>query len=586
VRRLAAASLGALLAYGFPQPSTLAQTTAVRFERVNIAAGLDFTHTNGASAEKYLVETMGSGGAFLDFDNDGWLDVFLVDGGSFADARTDARAGHRLFRNRGNGTFDDVTAESGLRRSAYGMGACAGDVDNDGRTDLYITSAGAAALYRNTAAGFVDVTAAAGAGSASWGTSCGFLDADRDGHLDLFVTNYLDAGRANNRFCGDSNKRLRVYCHPLVYQPQASTLYRGDGKGRFTDVSTRSGIAKFRGNGLGVAIADYDDDGWPDVFVANDAVPNFLFHNESASLKPRAEADRILFSEVALASGVAVARDGKPRAGMGTDFGDYDGDGRLDLVVTNHEFETHSLFHNEGQGLFADATVEAGLSAATRPFVGFGAVFFDYDNDTRLDLAIVNGHVVDNTALVRPGSSHAQRRLLFNNRPLGVAQGAPSRVEGRGGRFVETGSQSGFDVASVGRTVIAGDIDNDGDLDLLVTNNGGAADLLRNDGGSRQNALVLKLIGSTANRDGLGARVRAVVGSAPQVREVKSGTSYLGQSDLRLHFGLGSATRVDRLEIRWPGGRTEPLSAIAANQIVTIREGEGIVDRKPFARGR
>jgi hypothetical protein len=577
MRRLAVASLGAVLVFGLPQRPTLAQTAGVRFEKVNAAAELDFTHTNGASAEKYLVETMGSGAAFLDFDNDGWLDMFLVDGGSFADARIAARAQHRLFRNRGNGTFEDVTAKSGLRHGAYGMGACAGDVDNDGRTDLFITSAGADALYRNTAAGFVDITAAAGVGSALWGTSCGFLDADRDGNLDLFVTNYLDAGRTNNRFCGDPDKRFRVYCHPLVYQPQTSMLYRGDGKGRFTDVSAGSGIGKVRGNGLGVAIADYDDDGWPDVFVANDAVPNFLFHNDSVSQKPRAEADRILFSEVALASGVAVARDGRPRAGMGTDFGDINGDGRLDLVVTNHEFETHSLFRNEGQGLFADATVEAGLSAATRPFVGFGAVFFDYDNDTRLDLAIVNGHVVDNTALVRPGSSHAQRRLLFHNRPFGVAQV---------GRFVETGGQSGFDTAGVGRAVIAGDVDNDGDLDLLVTNNGGAADLLRNEGGSRRNALLVKLTGSTSNRDSLGARVRAVAGSVSQVREVKSGTSYLGQSDLRLHFGLGSAARADRLEIRWPNGRTESIGAVAANQIVTIREGQGIVDRRPFARGR
>jgi hypothetical protein len=534
----------------------------VTFTDVAASAGLHFTHINGASPDKHLVETMGSGGLLFDFDADGNLDVFLVDGGSLVDAQTAARASHRLFRNRGDGTFEDVTARAGIRHRDYGMGACAGDVDGDGWVDLYITNLGPNILYRNNGNGtFTDVTHQAGVGLALWSTSCAFLDADRDGDLDLFVTNYLQADRTINPYCGDPQRRVRVYCHPLNYKPLPNVFYRNSGKGIFTDASEQTGVAALRGNGLGVAIGDYDDDHWPDVFVANDAVPNFLFRNDAGRR----------FVEVALPAGVAVARDGKARAGMGTEFADYSGDGHLDLVVTNHEFETHSLFRNEGRGLFTDATVESGIGPATLPYVGFGVAFFDYDHDSALDLAIVNGHVVDNTALVRPGSSHAQRKLLLR-------QVAPRR-------FAEVGRSagSGFERNGVGRSLAAGDIDNDGDVDLLVTNNGGAVELLRNDGAGGA-SLVLRLIGTKSNRDALGARVRLEVASRAQVREVKSGASYLGQHDLRLHVGLGSAVRVDRLEICWPSGAVETLTGVAANQIVTIREGAGIVDRRPFRR--
>ena len=534
----------------------------VRFARIAAAAHLEFTHVNGASAEKHLAETMGSGGLFFDYDSDGWLDIFLVDGGSLSDARAAARARHRLFRNTGGGSYQDVTTASGIRHTAYGMGACAGDYDNDGRVDLYVTSLGPNTLYRNTAKGFVDVTAAARVGTPLWSTSCAFADFNRDGFLDLFVVNYLDAGPDNNRYCGDPRRALRVYCHPLNYQPQPVLLYQNDGKGGFRDATAAAGLGGARGNGLGVVVADYDADGWPDVFVANDAVPNFLFRNDGKGG----------FRDVGLLAGVAVARDGKARAGMGTDFGDYDGDGRLDLVVTNHEFETHSLFRNEGGGLFADATVQSGLSAATRPFVGFGTVLFDYDNDARLDLAIVNGHVVDNTAMVRPGSAHAQRRLLFRN--------------GGSGRFEEKSREAGpgFDAVGVGRTLVSGDIDNDGDLDLLVTNNGGAADLLRNDGRNRGAALLVKLVGTTSNRDAIGARVRATAGGRTRLAEVKAGSSYLGQNDLRVHLGLGTATRIERLDITWPGGQTEVLRDVPANQIIVVTEGRGITGRTPLVR--
>jgi hypothetical protein len=539
----------------------------VTFENVATSVGIAFTHINGASPEKFLAETMGSGAAFLDYDNDGWIDLFVVDGGSIAAAGKSA-AQHRLFHNEGKGIFKDVTPASGIVHREYGMGACAGDVDGDGRTDLYITNYGPNALYRNAGNGtFTDITRAARVGLDGWSTSCAFLDVDRDGDLDLFITNYLDAPPGKNPFCGDPQRRIRVYCHPLNYTGMPSVLYRNDGKGVFTDVSADAGIARFVGNGLGVAVGDYDDDGWPDVFVANDAVPNFLFHNEGG---PSTALRAGRFSEVALAAGVAVGRDGKPRAGMGTEFADYNGDGRLDLVVTNHEFETHSLFRNDGKGSFSDASVEAGIASPTLPFVGFGVAFFDADNDGRLDLSIVNGHVIDNTAVFRAGSSHAQRRLLFQN------------TNGR--RLSEVSRQAGpgFAVQTVGRTLITGDIDNDGDVDLVVTNNGGPLEVLRNNAARDRHALAVRLAGVRSNRNGIGARVTITAQGRTQVREVKSGSSYLGQNDLRVYFGLGDVTRVERIDVRWPTGEAETIRDVAAEQIVTVTEGKGVTARTAF----
>ena len=551
-----------LLALGWLQSTANVAQRPVTFENVAAATGISFTHTNGTSPDKYLVETMGSGGVLFDYDNDGLVDLFLVDGGSIADATVNSRARHRLYRNVGKGAFKDVTEASGIRHREYGMGACAGDVDNDGRVDLYVTNYGANELYRNGGNGtFTDAARSALVGAPGWSTSCAFFDMDGDGDLDLFVTNYLDAPKSNNRFCGDAQKRIRVYCHPLVYPSVPNVLYRNDGKGIFTDVTSAAGLSKYLGNGLGVAVGDYDDDGRPDVFVANDSVPNFLFHNEGGGR----------FTEVGLLAGVAVARDGKPRAGMGTEFADYDGDGKLDLVVTNHEFETTSLFHNDGRGTFVDVTLEAGISASTLPFVGFGVAFLDTDNDADLDLSIVNGHVIDNTATFRAGSTHAQRKLLFQN------------TNGR--RFAEVGRQSGsgFSRDDVGRTLLVGDLDNDGDLDIVVTNNGGPVEVLRNNGGTGRNSIEIRLVGSRSNRDGLGSRITVTAGGRTQVREVKSGSSYLGQNDLRAHVGLGEATRVDRIDLRWPSGTTETISGVPANQIVTLTEGKGITGRSPYS---
>src|SRR4030095_11959098 len=465
------------------------------------------------------------------------------------------RAQHRLFHNTGGRTFVDVTERSGIRHREYGMGACAGDVDGDGRPDLYITNHGPNALYRNRGDGtFVDVTSLARVGDPRWSASCAFADLDRDGDLDLWVVNYVNADRAHNPFCGDARAGVRFYCHPLRYEPLPNTVYRNDGNGIFTDVSAGSGVGALRSNGLGVVVSDYDSDGLPDVFVANDTMPNFLFRNTG----------NLRFAESGLASGIAFGADGKARAGMGSDTGDYDGDGHLDLVITNLDFEMHTVHRGLERGLFAYSTVESGVGYPTLPFVGFGVAFLDFDNDAQLDIAIANGHILDNAPQFRAGSTYAQRKLLFRNTNLR--------------RFVGVGRPMGPARAAttVGRGLATGDIDNDGDLDLLVTNNGQDVELLRNDGGNRANALTVRLRGAGRNAGAIGARVRLTSGARRQIPDVKAGSSYLSQNDLRAHFGLGDAVRADRIEVLWPSGRIEAVAGVSANQIVTIEEGAGI----------
>ncbi len=566
---------GAMSATPPSQPSPNAPVRLPMFRDVARTVGLDFVHINGASEQRFLPEILGSGGLFLDVDNDGWLDVFLVDGGSIADATVAGRARHRLYRNRGNGTFEDVTAASGIRHREYGMGACAGDYDNDGLIDLYVTNVGSNQLYRNAGHGrFTEVPNAGGADPNLWSTSCAFLDIDRDGDLDLFVTNYVDALVNKNPFCGIAGPPpVRDYCHPLMYPPSHSVLYRntgpstplGAGKKSFEDISTSSGVAALRGNGLGVAVADVDDDGWPDVFVANDAMPNFLFHNNADGT----------FTDIAGVSGVAVTSDGKAKAGMGTAFADFGGNGRLGLIVTNHEAEMHSVFLNVDGAIFSDVTMRSGVGPTTRPYVGFGVAFFDCDNDTDLDIAIANGHVMANVSSLRGGGKFAQRNLLLRNSD---------------GRFENVTNQAGpgFSIELVSRALAAGDIDNDGDLDLLVTNNGAGVNLLLNEGlaeaAGRANAMLIRVIGTKSNRSGIGTRLTLTTGGRRQLREVQSGSSYLTQNDLRAHFGLGAANRSERLEIRWPSGATEVVQDLPANHVITVREGEGVIGRVPLAR--
>ena len=554
--------LGSALGAALAMASASSTETTVRFVDATRDAGIAFQHINGASPDKHLVETMGSGAAFFDYDNDGWIDLFLVDGGSLADAAVARRARHRLYHNRGNGTFEDATMRSEIAHREYGMGACAGDYDNDGWVDLYITNFGPNTLYRNRGDGtFADVTSTARVGSPLWSTGCAFADLDRDGDLDLFVTNYVDAKATHSPFCGNAARKTRFYCHPLIFNPLPNLLYRNDGMGVFTDISMASGVGALTGNGLGVVVTDYDGDRWPDVFVANDSVPNFLFHNTGGR-----------FAEVGLASGVAVAIDGKARAGMGVDAGDYDGDGRFDFVVTNLDYETHSLFRGLDKGLFAYATSEAGIGFATLPFVGFGAAFVDVDNDAQLDIAVANGHIMDNAPEVRSGATYAQRNLLFRN--------------SSGRRFTEIGRSAGpgFALEKVSRSLATADVDNDGDVDLLISNNGQTADLLRNDGGKGGNAVLVRVVGVASNRDGIGTQLRLTAAGRTQLREVRAGSSYLGQNDLRQHIGIGSATRIDSLEVRWPSGRTDTLTSIPVNHVVTIREGGGVIQATPFAR--
>jgi len=553
--RAAACAAAVLIAV---QPAGGQGAGFVRFEDVAREVGLDFHHERGSTDERHLMEIMGGGGLFLDADGNGRPDVFLVDSGSLVDPAI--QAAHRLYLNRGDGTFEDVSVGAGLVHKGYGVGACAADVDNDGRTDIYVTSVGPNVLYRNRGDGtFRDVTAGAGVAGDAFSASCAFADVDRDGDVDLFVVNYVDARIDNAVFCGDAAKQIRIYCHPLTFDPLQDVLYRNEGDGTFTDVTVEAGIAPHRGNGLGAVFADYDDDGWVDLFVANDNTPNFLFHNDGDGT----------FTEMALLSGVAVASDGMPRAGMGTDFGDFDGDGDLDLFVTNHELESHTLFRNIGDGLFEDVTFPSGVGRATLPFVGFGTGFLDLDNDRDLDLAIVNGHVMNSPEHFRPGATEEQPNLVLRN-------------DGHG-RFEDVTEESGgMARPGISRTLAAADVDDDGDLDLLVTNNGGAPELLRSSG-AQGRAVLLRLIGTRSNRDAIGARVRLTAGGVTQVREVRAGSSYLGQHELRVHVGLGEAAAIDRLEIRWPSGDVEIVEGGAPGMLLTITEGRGITGRATLA---
>jgi len=531
----------------------------VSFSNVTSEAGINFRHENGASPDKYFPEIMGGGVLIFDYDNDGWPDVFFVNGGSFVDAAAAGRARHRLYHNDGGGTFTHVSESSGVGISGFGMGACAADYDNDGWTDLYVTSLGPNRLYRNTGDGrFEEVTDHAGTASPAWSTGCAFGDIDNDGDVDLYVANYVNFTADDNKDCGFGD--VRSYCHPNVYRGVGDVLYRNEGDGTFTDVTRDAGVFGLDGNGLGVVFGDYDQDGWTDIYVANDSVPNFLFHNTGAGV----------FEEVGFWAGVAVGITAKPLAGMGTDMGDVTGDGLPEIFVTNLDLETHTLYENLGAGLFDDVTLQSGVGEATLPFVGFGAAFLDYDNDMDLDVVIANGDVDDNVGRLSDTKTYEQPNLLLEN-------------DGTG-KFREAGPSSGpaFTTAKPSRGLAVGDLDNDGDLDILISNVGESPDLLRNDGGNLGNALLVRTVGTTSNSDGIGAVLRLSVGDSVLVREVRAGSSYLSQNDRRIHFGLGREERIDQLEIQWPSGMMDIVRDIEANQILTVREGEGIVERLPF----
>ncbi|NKB69361.1 MAG: hypothetical protein GKR89_20000 [Candidatus Latescibacteria bacterium] len=512
----------------------------IRFTATDREAGLDFHHQNGARGDYYYVETFGAGAAFLDFDGDGWQDIYLIDGGPLNDP-TAAPTTNRLFHNNGQGHFTPVAAAAD---TGYGMGVAAADYDNDGDQDLYITNFGPNALYRNDGQGqFTEVTATWNAGDIRWGTSCAFLDYDSDGDLDLFIANYVDFALDANILCQQGGHR--AYCPPDQYEPTLDLLYRNDGD-RFTDVSHQSGIT-VAGRGLGIALSDYDLDGDTDIYVANDGTMNVLYRNDGDH-----------FAEVSLQAGVRYDRHGRAEAGMGVDFGDYDNDGDADLFVTNFAYETNSFYHNQGQGRFRHFTQRLGLVQSSFRSLGFGTKFHDYDNDGDLDLFVANGHVADNIALFDSAQTYAQAdQLLRNDQRQG---------------FTDITASLGPDLPRPhpSRGTAIADSDNDGDLDLLVTTVGGRPRLLRNDGGNQHHWLIVHLIGA-AQKDALGTRVTLTTPDGSQTRQRQSGGSYLSSHDPRLHFGLGRAQSAD-LDIVWPDGQPQQLRQVTANQILHIQQ--------------
>jgi hypothetical protein len=519
----------------------------IQFADVTAKAGIKFVHASGATPDKHMFETFGSGVAWIDYDNDGFPDLFFVGGAP--------GSSNALYHNNANGTFTDVTARAGVAATgstAYKTGAGVGDYDNDGDLDLYVTAVGPNTLYRNNGDGtFADVTEKAGvAGPADeWSTSTGFFDFDRDGDLDLFVVNYLEYKTSANPYCGQRGQGRRMYCHPTMFDGKADRLYRNNGDGTFTDISQPAGIANPAGKGLGVTFCDFDRDGDTDVYVANDTVRNFLYRNDGAGK----------FTDVAYGAGVGFDPNGKPRAGMGVDCADVDGNGFPDMVVTNFSEEMNALFMNGGKGLFEDDAVKAGLGSGFVP-LGFGAKFFDADNDGDLDLHITNGHVIDNVSLYQPKLAYAQKDLLYENTG--------------GAKFVDVTDRAGaaLQAVRVGRGLAVADFDNDGFLDVAITSVGRPAVLLRNAGARRGNWISLRAEGTKSNRFGLGATVEIQTADGVQVREISNVASYLSSNDVRLHVGLGSAKVAQRIEIRWPSGAKQTLTDAPANQPLTVRE--------------
>jgi enediyne biosynthesis protein E4 len=554
---LGTAALG-VGAFAWSQPE-------IRFVDTIRQSGIDFRHVNGASGSKYLVEITGSGCGFVDFDNDGYLDIFLVNGGATPGFRSEQSLNHALYRNNHDGTFTDVTKKAGiLDNRAFGMGVAAADYDNDGFTDLYITNFGGPnLLYHNNGNGtFSEVAAQAGVrGNGDWSSSAAFLDYDRDGYLDLYVAHYTDHSFNRNYICPVGNPPEKSYCSPKVYNGVASSLFHNNRDGTFTDVGAKAGVALAEGKGLGVVAADLDGDGWVDIYVANDQVRNFLFHNNHDGT----------FSEVGMNAGVALDANGRAQAGMGTDVGDYDNDGRFDIVVSNLDNEYLALYRKlDGEG-FEDVSSATGLAVATRNLVGFGAGFLDFDNDGLLDLFVANGNVIDNPELIAPGRRFAQPKLLLHN-------------TGKG--FQDVTAQSGADLLTpkVSRGAAFGDFDNDGDIDVLVNNSGGYPQLLRNDGGNRNNWLVLKLRGTRSNRSGLGARIEVLAAGKRRVFQTVGGASIMAANDPRVHIGLGARASVDELIVHWPSGLVDRIKNVAARQILTIVEGSSItsIASRPF----
>jgi enediyne biosynthesis protein E4 len=555
---------------GAPTPAT------VRFEDVTAAAKIHFVHNTGAFGQRYLPETMGSGCAFIDYDNDGNLDILLVNGSDFPGHKT-RRTTLKLYHNNGDGTFTDVTARSGLDVEMYGMGVAVGDYDNDGWDDVYITGLGEAHLFHNQHNGtFKDVTKEAGVNNTGFGASAAWLDYDRDGKLDLFVTNYVKWSEKSDIVCKLDGVH-KSYCTPEAYPGDTCRLFHNLGNGRFEDVTGKAGLFDPTGKSLGVAIIDYDHDGWPDIAVSNDTQPNKLYHNNRNGT----------FTEEAVQEGIAFNEDGKVRGAMGIDELDYDGSGLASLAIGNFSNEMLGLYHNEGN-LFLDMAPSSTVGRASLLSLSFGLFFFDYDLDGRADLFVANGHIEPDINKIQPQVTYAQLPLVFHD--LGK------------GQFQEVGKELGFTKRLVARGAATADFDNDGAPDILLTTNGGPAYLFKNVGGSRNHSIRIRTEGVKSNRDGVGAVVRVKVvdtaegpergrrersrsaANGEQWQTVHSGSSYCSQSELTLTFGLGAATEATEVEITWPSGQHDTFLHLAAGATYTLQEGGKVLGARPFRK--
>jgi hypothetical protein len=559
----------------------------VTFTDIALEAGLGRArNVSGSAADKQtLLEEMGCGVALFDYDNDGWLDIFLVNGNT-SSAAVQSKPTSYLFRNNRDGTFTDVTRKAGLTHSGWGQACCVGDYDNDGFDDLFVTYWGGNVLYHNNGDGtFTDVSEKAGVAGAKgrWGAGCCFLDYDRDGHLDLFAANYVAFDPAKAPLPGIAAScrfnEIPVPCGPQGFAGGTNVLYRNRGDGTFEDASEKSGIANPRGSstsvfieqnwrptgsyGMGAAAADFDNDGWPDIYVACDTAPSLLYHNNRDGT----------FTEIAVPAGAAFDENGAAMSGMGAAVGDYDGDGWLDILRTNFSDQVPTLYKNNGDGTFQDASLAAGLGV-NRKYLGFGVGFADFDNNGWKDVFIANGHVYSQLAKHKLHITYKQRPILYRNM--------------RNGRFEDISARSGDGLLAehVGRGCAFGDLDNDGDIDIVVNNLDEPPSLLRNNGGNKANWLMLKCIGTRSNRSAIGARARVIADGRAQIGEVMSGSGYYSHNDLRLHFGLGTAASAERLEIAWPSGLKESFQNVAANRLAVVQEGKGIIRLEEFTRSK
>ena len=545
----------AILALAVPQ------AVKVRFTDVTSQAGITFKHV-ASPEKKYIVESMSGGAAFFDYDNDGDLDIYLVNSLTVDLVKSKGRTKSDLYRNDGNGKFTEVAAKAGVSDIGWGMGVAIGDYNNDGFEDLYVTCLGPDRLFKNNGNGtFTDVTDKAGVSDRRWSTGASFLDYDRDGDLDLFVVNYVDFDINNLPEFGQGQtcqyKSIPVQCGPRGLKGAGDSLFRNNGNGTFTDVSKQAGVADPDGfYGLGVLTSDFDDDGLIDIFVANDSTPNFHYRNNGDGT----------FKEIGFTAGTAVNENGSEQGSMGVTAGDYDHDGRFDIFITNFADEYNTLYHNDAPNSFTDLSYAAKVAPVSLPHVGWGTKFFDYDNDGWIDIFVANGHVYPQLP------SYRQPRLLHRNN--------------RDGKFTEVSAEFGAILTETraSRGVAFGDIDNDGDVDLLVADLDGPPQLLRNENGNANNSILIKTVGVKSNRSGIGARVKVVSGDLTQVDEVRSGDSYISQSDMRLHFGLEKRTKVDLIEVRWPSGAVDKITGAGANRIIVVKEGQGKVDEKEFSK--